>query len=609
LYENKNDLLGKNSSLQIKLNGSAQNINAVGARLIVFAGSEVRTYEKFPVRGFLSAMEVPLLIGLRNTKIDSLLLVWPDNTCQPITFSPGTSSITIAYQSNLPLFDYSSIADHYKSTSTQVFDITKNVALNYLHEENDFAEFDREPLIPHMVSSEGPALAVADINHDGLEDAFIGSARSKKSAVFIQHPTGRFIKTIQPVLDSDSVYEDVDACWADVNNDGNIDLIVASGGNEFYGKDSHNTPRIYLNNGKAGFTKLERAFDELYLTASSIVPYDFNSDGYADLFVGGRTIPWEYGQIPQSYLLQNDKTGKFTDVTSTYAKELAHVGFVTQASWFDLDKDGDKDLLVSLEWGSICAFINNRGTFTKKELTDKKGWWNSVFPYDIDNDGDIDLVAGNLGLNSRLKASEKEPVKLYYNDFDDNGKKEQILTYYLQGKEIVFATKAGLEKQIPVLKKKYLYAEDFAKATLRELFTSEKMDKAEILTANYLSNAILINKGNLQFETKALPDEAQFTSFKDAVAVDANGDQLPDILVAGNYYDYGIQMGRYDADFGTILINKGGGMFSCQTLNGFSIKSQVRHIRQINLKGKPAYILACNNDSVRVLQFSGADKK
>ncbi|MEI9909466.1 MAG: VCBS repeat-containing protein [Bacteroidota bacterium] len=230
LYENKNDLSGKNSSLQIKLKGPAQNINAIGARVIVYAGKEIRTYEKFPVRGFLSAMEVPLLIGLKNTKVDSILLVWPDNTYQPLSFPPGTSSITIAYQNNLPLFNYSSIPEHYKSTLTPVFDITKNAGFNYLHEENHFAEFDREPLIPHMLSTEGPALAVADINHDGLEDAFIGSAKNKKSAVFIQHPAGRFIKLFNLVLDTDSSYEDVDACWADVNNDGNTDLIVASGG-------------------------------------------------------------------------------------------------------------------------------------------------------------------------------------------------------------------------------------------------------------------------------------------------------------------------------------------------------------------------------------------
>jgi len=609
LYENKNNSENKTPSLQIILKGPAQNVNAIGAKVIMYTGKEIRTYEKFPVRGFMSGMEAPLLIGLRNTKVDSMFLVWPNNKYQPVSFSPGSSSITITYQNDLPEFDYGSITNYYKNTTRQVLDITRSVGLEYLHQENHFVEFDREPLIPHMVSTEGPALAVADINHDGLQDVFIGSARNFKSSIFLQQPSGKFIKTVQPVLDSDSAYEDVDACWADVNNDGNSDLIIASGGNEFYGRDAHNTPRIYLNDGKASFTKLRDAFDNLFLTASCVVPYDFNNDGYMDLFIGARAVPWEYGQIPQSYLLQNDKTGKFKDVTTVYSKELANVGFVTQALWVDLDKDGDKDLLLSLEWGRICVFINDKGNFIKKDLTDKKGWWDFVLPCDIDNDGDIDLIAGNLGLNSRLKASIKEPVRLYFNDFDDNGKKEQILTYYLAGQEIAFANKAELEKQLPVLKKKFLYAENFAKASPQELFTPRKLNSAEVLTADYFSNSVLINNGNLQFETKALPVEAQFTSFKDAVIVDANGDDLPDILLAGNYYDNNIQMGRYDADFGTILINKGKDVFSCQTLNGFFLKGQVRHIKSISIKNKVALILACNSDSVRVIQLSDTNKK
>ncbi len=550
----------------------------------------------------MSSMETPLLIGLDKTKVDSMFLVWPDNTYQPVSFSTGQSSITLTYQKGLSLFDYSSITNHYKNLTRQVIDITKDVNLDYLHRENRFQEFDREPLIPHMISTEGPALSVSDINHDGLEDVFIGSARNYKSAIFLQQPSGKFIKTIQPVLDNDSSYEDVDACWADVNNDGNIDLIVASGGNEFYGNDPHNTPRVYLNDGKPNFTKLENAFDSLYLTASCVVPYDFNNDGYMDLFIGARAVPWEYGQVPQSYLLQNDGTGKFKDVTATYANELSHIGFVTQALWFDIDKDGDKDLILSLEWGGIVAFINDKGKFTKKELTGKKGWWNFILPCDIDNDGDIDLVAGNLGLNSRLKASEKEPVHLYYNDFDGNGKKEQVLTYYVAGKEIPFANKAELEKQMPILKKKFLYAEDFAKASLRELF-------AEVQTADYFSNALLINNGNLQFETKALPAEAQLTPFKDAVVINANGDNLPDILLMGNYYENNIEMGRYDADFGIILINKGKGLFTCQILNGLAVKGQVRHIRKINVDNQEAYILARNNDSTMVIKFNNLKNK
>ena len=607
VYENKNNQPGKRTSVAIHLKGPSQNLNAVGARVILYANHGIRTYEKFPVRGFMSAMETPLLIGLEKTKIDSVLLVWPDNSYQPLSFQENKSTITIYYKKGLPAFNYNSIPGYYKNMTRPVIDITNQVGIDYLHQENHFVEFDREPLIPHMVSTEGPALAVGDINHDGLDDLFIGSARNYKSAVFLQLPSGQFLKTAQPVLANDSAYEDIAASWVDVNNDGNIDLVVASGGNEFYGNDFHNTPRVYLNNGKAGLTKLENAFTDLYMTASCVVPYDFNGDGYADLFIGGRAVPWGYGQIPQSYLLLNDKTGKFKDATATYAPELSNVGFVTNALWFDLDKDGDKDLLLSLEWGGICAFINDKGKFTKRILSEKKGWWNFILPCDVDGDGDIDLIAGNLGLNSRLKTSAKEPVRLYYNDFDGNGKKEQVLTYYVGGKEICFANNAELEKQLPVLKKKFLYAKDFAKATLSDLFTSNKLGNAEILTADYFYNAILINKGNLQFETNALPAEAQFTSFKDAVVVNANNDDLPDILMAGNYYDNNIQMGRYDADFGTILINKGAGLFTCQTLNGLSVKGQVRHVQPITIKNQQAYVLARNGDSTMVIKF--ADNK
>jgi hypothetical protein len=603
LYENKSSQPNKKSSVQIKLKGAAQNINAIGAKVIIYTNKEIRTYEKYSAKGFMSSMETPLLIGLEKTKIDSMFLIWPDNTFQSIMLPADSSSITVSYKKNLPAFDYQKLTDHYKNPTRQMIDITKDVNLNYLHQENRFAEFDREPLIPHMISTEGPALAVADINHDGLDDIFIGSSRDKKSALFLQQPSGRFIKSDQPILDKDSIYENVDACFTDVNNDSNIDLVIASGGNEFYGSDYHNTPRVYLNDGKANFIRLDNAFGALSLTASCVVPYDFNQDGFMDLFIGGRAVPWEYGQIPQSYLLQNDKTAKFKDVTEQYAPGLSNVGFITQALWFDIDKDGDKDLLLSLEWGSIVAFINHKGKFTKKELTDKKGWWNFMLPCDIDSDGDIDLIAGNLGLNSRLKASEKEPVRLYYNDFDGNGKKEQVLTYYLNGKEIPFANKAELEKQIPVLKKKFLYAENFAKATLSQLFTRDKLDNAEVLTANYFSNAILINKGNLQFETQDLPMQAQLSPYKDAVVINANDDNLPDILLLGNYYDNNIEMGRYDADFGTVLINKGKAAFNCEPVNGLSVKGQVRHIKPINIGKQQAYILVRNSDSAMVIKF------
>ena len=609
IYENKSNTKPGNSSLQIKLKGSPLNVNAVGATVIVYANKEIRTYQKFPARGFMSSMETPILIGLKNTKIDSILLVWPDNTYQPVNIPSGQSTITLTYQRNLPAFDYTILRERHKSTANSMADITNETGLAFLHKESRFNEFDREPLLPRMLSTEGPALAIADINKDGLDDVFVGGARNNQAAIFLQQASGKFIKSHQPVIANDSIYEDVSATWADVNNDKHIDLVVASGGNEFYGDDFHNTPRVYLNDGKANFTRLENAFTNLYITASSVAPHDFNGDGFTDLFIGGRAVPFAYGEIPKSYLLLNDKTGKFKDVTNDYAKELSTAGFVTNAIWNDIDKDGDQDLLLSLEWGGIDAYINNKGKFTKKSLTQKEGWWNFLLPLDIDNDGDIDLVAGNLGLNNRFITSEKEPLKLYYNDFDGNGRKEQVITYFQGGKEIPFATKSELEKQIPLLKKKFLYAADFAAANLTDLLGADKLKNAFVLSANYFSNAVLVNNGNLEFEIKPLPWQVQLSSFKTAVTVNLNNDNLPDLLFMGNYYENPIEQGRHDADFGSMLINKGNGEFTYEKINGLAIKGPVRHIGKINRSGKEAFIIAKNNDSLQVIQFNGVPKK
>lgn len=605
LYENKAALPGTHTSLRLNLKGDSSNINAVGARVVLYAGNEIKTWEKTPARGFLSSMEIPLLLGMKQTRADSVFLIWPDNSFEKIIPDTLKGQQTFTYKKGMPQFNYAALRSFYKNNTNAAEDITEQTGIKYMHVENRFVEFDREPLVPHMLSTESPCLAVADINHDGLEDVYIGGSRNTKPALYTQQPGGRFVRIADPVLEGDSAYENTDAIWADVNNDHNPDLIVASGGNEYYGTDMHNTPRVYLNDGNMHFTKKENAFDNIYLTASCVAACDFNKDGAADLFIGARDVPWEYGKTPRSYLFQNDGNGKFRDITASISPELEYAGFITQSTWADIDKDGDNDLLLAMEWGSPTVFINDKGKFTKKILADKKGWWNFLFPVDIDNDGDTDLIAGNVGMNTRLKPTTSEPVRLYYNDFDANGKKDQVITYYLNGKEIPFASKAELEKQMPFLKKKYLYAEDFAKAGLKDLFGADKLKKADLLMADYFPNAVLINDGKGNFEVRALPFEAQLTSYRDAITVNANNDNLPDLLLMGNYYGNNIEMGRYDADFGTVLVNKGKGEFICEPINGLSVKGQVRHIRKINIGGREALLLACNNDSLRVIQFAG----
>jgi enediyne biosynthesis protein E4 len=602
VYENKSNDKKNKSFASIKLKGSENNINAIGSKVILFADAGIRTYENNPVHGFQSSMLLPIHIGLDQTKIDSAFLIWPDNSYQSIDIKPN-QQLSFSYISNLPQFNYSLITSYFKSTVRALEDITAKTNINYRHFENPFNEYDREPLLPHMNSTEGPALAVADINHDGLDDVFVGASKTFHNAVFIQTPGGKFIKKAEPGMLPDSMWENVDAVWTDVNNDTHVDLIIATGGNEYYGKESHLLPLLYLNDGQGSLSRKKDAFTDIYITQSVVLPFDFNGDGFVDLFIGGRTEPWNYGKTPRSFLLQNDGTGKFIDVTEKYSKELVQPGMVTNAQLVDCNKDGNKDLVLCYEWGGIDVFINNNNSFTRKEICNKKGWWNFLLPCDINNDGNVDFIAGNFGLNSRLKASEEELVSFYYNDFDDNGRKEQILTYFLKKQEIPFATKQELEKQLPVLKKKFLYAEDFAKSTLQTLFGTDKLNKAEKLTANYFANAVLMNKGNMQFETIALTFEAQLSTFKDAVVVNANNDELPDILMMGNYFDNNVEIGRQDADFGTILINKGNSQFKYEPFNGLAVKGQVRRIKPIQINKQNAFVLSRNNDSLMVIKF------
>jgi hypothetical protein len=603
IYENKTNQDTTAHAVSVSLKGSAKNINAIGAKLVLFTPGEIRTYEKFPVKGFLSSMEVPLSIGLKGAVVDSAYLVWPDNTSQKINPKDfKKKELVYSYQIGLPKFDYNLINQHWPQTTKQAIDLTANSGIRFKHQENIFQEFNREQLIPQMNSTEGPALSVGDINKDGLEDIFIGGARGFSAALYQQQSNGKFILSKQEAFRVDSNYEAICSVMVDVNKDGLQDIIVGSGGNEYFGKDKHMMPRVYLNSASGQFRVLDNAIP-IYNQSSSIIARDFNQDGAIDLLITSRVTAMDYGAPTSSYLLYNTGDGHFKEVTKSIAPDLIGIGLITSATEIDIDKDGKLEILLTHQWGGIDVVYPSAKKWKKATVANLPGWWNFTLPIDIDLDGDMDFIAGNLGLNTRLKATEKEPISMYYNDFDDNGKFEQIITFYLQGKEIPFANKDEIQRQIPKIKKSFLYAEDFAKANLYDIFTKEKLKSSKLVRAYHFANTLFINDGKGQFTAKVLPWEAQITAYKAAVTLDANGDKWPDILMMGNFYDNNVQMGRYDADYGTLLINTGKQDFKAAPLNGLSIKGQVRKIASIQMNQQQAYVLGMNSDSLRIISF------
>ncbi|WP_341226242.1 VCBS repeat-containing protein [uncultured Arcticibacterium sp.] len=589
LYENLNTA---NQHIKINLEGSPKNRNAIGAKALLYLSGNVQYQEKFPVRGFQSSSETSLLFGIpSDQKIDSLCIIWPNNTFQTL-FSVQDSLIELSYQDGLPKFDYEKLKPEESEISFE--DVAASLGLKITHKENRFNEFDREALIPAMNSTPGPAIAVADINNDGLEDIFIGSSKWEKDKIFLQNTSGFFTQMEQQELQKDSTYEASSAQWADINGDRYPDLLVADGGNEYSGKTPFLKPRIYLNNGKGVLTKKENALPQIFETQACLKTADFDQDGDIDIFIGGKTISWGYGQTPNSYLLLNDGSGSFIDKTP---EPLKTIGMVRDANWLDIDQDGDQDLILAIQWDGIYCFENEKGVFSKRELSDKKGWWNMLYPTDIDEDGDIDFIVGNLGENSRIKASDNEPVRMYVNDYDDNGRPDQIITHYMNGKEGLFADKKELEKQMPFIRKKYNLSRDFANAHFADILGKEKIKNAKTFEANYFSNAVLVNNGNWNFELKKLPTTSQLAPMAAASKIDNKN-----YLLMGNFYDANIQLGRYDADFGGTIHLKNDTTITHSSLNNLKIKGQVRSITPIKVKGRTNYIVARNNDELIVLR-------
>lgn len=580
--------------------GNPENVNAIGSKLFAFKGIEMLVAENYPTKGFQSSVQNGIHLGLGDgSKIDSVFLIWPDNSFEKITAKDFNNTVKKTWKAGLPKFDFPKLSKSLNEVAVE--DISEESGLDFIHEENPFIEFNREKLVPAMVSAEGPAIAVGDLNGDGLDDVFFGGAKRKRSELYFQSANGKFILDTPLSIINDSIYEDIDAVVVDIDDDGDNDLVVASGGNEWKGKSEYRQQRVYINDGKDGFERTV-PFEDTYMTASCVLPADYNNDGLIDFFFGGRAVVYAHGLVPESYLFKNLGGGKFENVTEQVSNDLLNVGMVKNGAWSDVDQDGDQDLLLAVEWEPIKVLMNENGNFKEMTFNNLKGWWNFVLPYDFDQDGDIDILAGNTGENSKLNPSDQELVKMYVADFDGDEQTEPILTYFKSGKEIPFANYEELTTQMPGLKKKFLYAKEFANASLADLFGQENLDQAVKHEANYFSSAYFENTGNgLKFKTHALPSALQFSTLQAANVSQTNANST-EVIAGGNFYDCNIEMGRYDANFGNMITIGPNGEIKLNKLGDVRIEGQVKKINKVTSGEKTTFLIGVNDAPVIVLE-------
>jgi hypothetical protein len=597
IYKNNNETLNTNNYLRVQLNGGPANKRGIGAKVKLFCKGQEFYQEQSPVRGFQSSGDPVLNFGVgKNAIIDSLLIIWPNDHFQKMVAVKPNQLLSIKMADAKEIWIYDTVIQNKGVFSQQVLS-------DVLHKENIFGDFTVQSLLPNYFSRQGPCIVAADVNKDGLEDFFMGGAKGETAQLFLQNKNNTFSLKVTPSFVLDAPSEDVAASFFDADNDGDMDLYVASGGFEYNANDPAYQDRLYLNDGKGNFTKKEDALPALLASKGCVKATDIDGDGDLDLFVGGRVVPGKYPTTPGSYILLNDGKGNFTDATQQVCSALLFPGMVTDALWMDLNNDHQPDLVVVGEWMPVKVFINKKGVLSDVSASyihfASTGWWNRIGAADMDGDGDLDLVLGNYGTNTQFHVTDKQPMTMYYKDFDNNGSVDPLLCYYIDGVSYPAASRDDLTDQLPGLKKKFLEYKAYATATINDIFTAEQLKDAGQLKAETMQTVYLENQGDKGFAMHQLPLEAQYAPVFGITALDANHDGKQDLLLAGNNAWTRIKFGRYEANHGVLLYGDGKNNFIYvpQYKSGLNIKGDVRSLVKVKSRNKEQIIVGINNSA------------
>ena len=589
VYRNNSREYNKNNYLSISLKYKSPNSFAIGSTIRVYQGQQVISRQIIPSRGFQSSVEYKQTIGLGKLQADSMTITWPDRTINTI-IKPAVNQLhTINYSSTA--------AKKIQERAIIQPVLFEKITTNFdKHNEDDYVDFYAERNIPFMLSRQGPKAATADVNGDGLADIYIGGAKDQPGQLYLQ-TSGGFVKKDIPDFKTYSFDDVTVAFFFDCDHDGDIDLFTGAGGN-FAATPGSFQNQLYLNDGKGNFTLKRGALPIINTNCGAALPLDYDGDGNLDLFIGSRSVPQSYGEDPRSYLLHNDGKGNYTDA-SNVAPAFATLGMVTSAGYADVNGDGKKELIVTGDWMYPHIFSYNGKSFEeiKTGLENLSGWWQSLAVADVDNDGDEDLILGNLGENFYLQADDKNPVKIWMKDFDQNGTVDKIFTKTVNGKDVPVFTKREVTDAIPSLKKLNLKHHDYATKTIQELFGND-IDNAKVKKVNYTASCIAYNDGKGNFTVKKLPTAIQLSSVNAIQLMDINADGYPDIIAAGNFFDLLPQFCRLDGSYGHILMNdkKGNFVEMPNAKSGIELNGQTRDIISFKYKNEEGILFLENND-------------